>query len=247
MATSTFLSSSAVRRFAFSQYSVSTVSAFSTSFNTDWASVLGGTVQLLATTAQPTQAIFIAPNGGPTLYINNGTARTPTDGVTTNLSAVVTSATAFFNQSDIGASITGTGIPANTTIVSVQSATSATMSAAATATGSGLSIVITRLGGDWIGFNPGAGWQVVPAWLMGRTVVDGATTSTSTTVTSATAAFTSRDVGAVIATANLPTGTTIASVTNATTVVVSVAATATGTSQSVTITPVSSLYTPDVV
>lgn len=240
-----FLNSPAIKRFQFSQYSQSTVAAFSTAFNTDWSTTLGGTVQLLATTAQPLQAILIVPSG-PTLYINGGLARTPVDGVTTNLSTTVTSATAFFNQSDVQATITGTGIPANTTIVSVQSATSATMSAAATATGSGLSIVITRVGGDWVGNNFGT-WQVVPAYLVGRTVADGATTSASTTVTSATAAFTSLDVGAVIATANLPVGTTIASVTNATTVVASVAATATGTVQAVTLTRTTSLFTPDVV
>lgn len=246
MATSTFLNSPTIKRYAFSNFSQSTVSAFSTQFNTDWSAVLGTTVQLLATTAQPTQAILIVPNGGPTLYINCGIARTPTDGVTTNLSTTVTSATAFFNQSDINATITGTGIPASTTIVSVQSATSATLSAAATATGSGLSIVITRVGGDWVGQNYGT-WQCVPAYLMGRTVGDGATTSASTTVTSATAAFNSQDVGAIIATTNLPAGTTIASVTNATTVVVSAAATATGSSQAVTLTRVSSLFTPDIV
>ena len=245
MPTSTFLSSPTIKRFAFSQYTQATVALFSTQFNTDWSSVLGGTVQLLATTAQPLQAIFIAPNG-PTLYVNNGAARTPTDGVTTNLSPVVTSATAFFNISDIGASITGTGIPASTRILSVQSPTSATMTANATATGSALSIVITRVGGDWIGFNPGAGWQVIPAFYMGRTVADGVTNST-TTVTSATAAFTSDDVGAIIACTDFPGGTTIASVTNATTVLASTAATASGSSKSRTITRTSALYTPDVV
>lgn len=243
---SEFLASSAVRRFAFSNFSQSTVASFSTAFNADWGAYFGGTApQLLATTAQPTQAILIVPNGGPTLYINNGVARTPTDGVTTNLSTTVTSATAFFNQSDLYASITGTGIPANTTIAAVNSPTSVTLSAAATATGSGLSIVITRVGGDWVTGSYGT-WIVVPAYLMGRVVADGATNS-NTTVTSASAAFTSRDVGAVIATANLPVGTTIASVTNATTVVTSAAATATGTSQAMTITPVNSLFTPDIV
>lgn len=241
-----FLPSPTIKRYSFSQYSQSTVSAFSSAFNTDWGSYFGGTApQLLATTAQPTQAILIVPNG-PTLYINNGVARTPTDGVTTNGSATVTSATAFFNASDLYASISGTGIPASSTIVAVNSATSVTISANATATGSGVSITVTRVGGDWVGGTYGT-WQVIPAYLMGRTVADGATTNASTTVTSATAAFTSRDVGGVIATTNLPVGTTIVSVTNATTVVVSAAATATGSSQAVTLTPVASLFTPDIV
>lgn len=59
------------------------------------------------------------------------------DGATTNLSAVVSSA--YFSENDAGKKITGTGIPANTTILSASSSTgSATLSAAATATGSAL-------------------------------------------------------------------------------------------------------------
>lgn len=61
----------------------------------------------------------------------------------------------------------------------------------------------------------------------GRTVADGATTAASTTLTSATAAFTAADVGRPISGPGIPLGTTIASVTNGTTVVLSAAATAT--------------------
>ena len=64
--------------------------------------------------------------------------RSVTDGVTTNGSATITSATAAFSQDDVGKPISGTGIPAATTILSVQSATSATLSANATATGTGV-------------------------------------------------------------------------------------------------------------
>ncbi|HEX4776252.1 MAG TPA: flagellar hook protein FlgE [Acidimicrobiia bacterium] len=60
-----------------------------------------------------------------------------------------------------------------------------------------------------------------------RTVLDGSTTSGSTTFTSATANFTAADVGKAITGAGIPAGTTIASVTNGTTVVLSNAATAT--------------------
>lgn len=240
-----FLQASAIRRVVLSQYSQSTVSAFSTAFNTDWSATLGGTVQLLATTAQPLQAILIVPNG-PTLYINGGLARTPTDGVTTNGSPVITSATGLFNQSDIQATVTGTGIPASTTILSVQSATQATLSANATATGSGISLTITRVGGDWVGNDRGT-WIVVPAYLVGRTVADGAT-NTNTTVTSATAAFNSAwDIGAIIAGPGIPSGATITAVGSATSVTISAAATATATSQPLTITRTSSLYTPDIV
>lgn len=70
--------------------------------------------------------------------------RTVSDGVTTgtNSSPVITSATAAFNQEDVGKPISGAQIPASTTILSVESATSATMSANATAAGTGLAWVI---------------------------------------------------------------------------------------------------------
>jgi len=68
-----------------------------------------------------------------------------------------------------------------------------------------------------------------------RTVTDGATTSGSATITSATAAFTAGDVGGAVSGAGIPAGTTIASVTNATTAVMSANATATATGVSVTV------------
>ncbi len=68
--------------------------------------------------------------------------RTISDGVL-NSTITVTSATAAFKASDIGFVISGTGIPANTTIISVTNATTAVMSAAATATVSGVSIEIS--------------------------------------------------------------------------------------------------------
>jgi HK97 family phage major capsid protein len=68
-----------------------------------------------------------------------------------------------------------------------------------------------------------------------RFVVDGVLNST-TTVTSATAAFVAGDVGSSISGAGIPAGATIASVTNATAVVISVAATATGGGVTLTIT-----------
>lgn len=68
-----------------------------------------------------------------------------------------------------------------------------------------------------------------------RSVADGVTTNTSTTVTSSTAAFTQADKGKLIAGTGITSGTTIASVTNATTAVLSAAATATGTGVTFTI------------
>lgn len=68
--------------------------------------------------------------------------RTVADGETTNTSTSITSATAGFSQDDVGKPISGTGIPAATTIAAVTSSTAATLSAAATATGSSVAFVI---------------------------------------------------------------------------------------------------------
>lgn len=72
-----------------------------------------------------------------------------------------------------------------------------------------------------------------------RSVTDGVTTLNSTTVTSATASFTSADVGKTIGNANIPAGAVIQSVTNGTTVVMSQQATASGTALTLVIGPTS--------
>jgi hypothetical protein len=76
------------------------------------------------------------------VILANATSRAPTDGVTTNLSATVSSATAAFVSTDVGKTITGTGIPASTTILSVTSSTVAVLSAACTATATGITFTI---------------------------------------------------------------------------------------------------------
>jgi hypothetical protein len=86
-------------------------------------------------------------------------------------------------------------------------------------------------GANITGLIPQAGTTIVHS----RKVTDGVTNS-STTVTSATAAFTSADVGGFITGAGIPVGATIASVTNATTIVISAAATATATGVTLTFT-----------
>lgn len=77
------------------------------------------------------------------------TPRTVADGVT-NSSTTVTSATAAFSSFDVGAAITGAGIPGSTTIASVTNATTVVLSAAATATASGVSLTITRTASNGI-------------------------------------------------------------------------------------------------
>lgn len=68
--------------------------------------------------------------------------RTVTDGVTTSGSAAITSATAAWVDDDLGKPISGTGIPAGTTLLSIQSATNATMSANASASGTGVTFTV---------------------------------------------------------------------------------------------------------
>lgn len=70
--------------------------------------------------------------------------RSVTDGVT-NSTTTVTSATAAFVAGDVGALITGAGIPAGATIVTINSVTSVIISAAATATATGVALVINAI------------------------------------------------------------------------------------------------------
>lgn len=70
-------------------------------------------------------------------------SRTATVG-TTSSSAALTGASGTFNEEDAGRRISGTGIPADATIASVESSTAATLSANATATGS----PTATIGGD---------------------------------------------------------------------------------------------------
>jgi Phage tail tube protein len=74
------------------------------------------------------------------------TGRTVADAATTNASPTLTSATAAFNAADVGRTITGAGIPAATTILTVTNATTITMSANATATAAGVAITIGTVG-----------------------------------------------------------------------------------------------------
>ena len=68
--------------------------------------------------------------------------RTVSDGATTSGSPTFTSASAAFVANDVGVPITATGIPANTTILSVTNSTTVTLSANASATDSALSTTI---------------------------------------------------------------------------------------------------------
>lgn len=72
----------------------------------------------------------------------SGTQRTLYDLSMTNASAVVTSATAAFTSADVGLPIYANSLPIGATILSVQSATQATVSGNATATATGVVVTI---------------------------------------------------------------------------------------------------------
>jgi hypothetical protein len=75
--------------------------------------------------------------------------RAVTDGVTTNGSTTVTSATAAFKANDLGRSVTGAGIPAAATIATVVNSTTVVLSAAATATGSAVTLTVAGVPKDY--------------------------------------------------------------------------------------------------
>ena len=74
------------------------------------------------------------------------TARSVTDGVE-NSTTTITSATANFTSADVGASISGSGIPANDTIKTVSNSTTVLLATAATASATGVTLQITDLVG----------------------------------------------------------------------------------------------------
>jgi hypothetical protein len=73
----------------------------------------------------------------------SGTNRTVTDGVT-NTDTSLVSATAAFTAADVGRNVWGAGIAPNTHIVSVTNGTTVVLSAATTATASGVTVNISE-------------------------------------------------------------------------------------------------------
>lgn len=110
----------------------------------------------------------------------------------------------------VGPQLTGSTLPANRD--AVRSAIIAAANAAPNVIG-----VIDPITAQWI---TGSGKTGI-----NRTVTDGVTTASSTTITSATAAFVTGDVGRVISGGTIPANATISSVTNSTTAVLSAACT----------------------
>ncbi len=163
--------------------------------------------------------------GGLVLFDNGAAPRSVADLKTTSGSAVVTSASANFSPQDVGVTISGPGIPDNTTILSVQGSTEATMTANATATSSGVSASI----GAWYTLANAPKRDVSGQ----RSVGDLTTTSGSPVVTSPSANFTALDVGKAITGGGIPASTTIRSVESMTQATMTADATAAGSGQAV--------------
>lgn len=81
--------------------------------------------------------------GGRRTYTTPATSTVITDGVS-NSTTTITSATAAFTAADVGATITGTDLPAGVYIASITNGTTVVLSAAATGTGSARTWTINR-------------------------------------------------------------------------------------------------------
>jgi hypothetical protein len=115
--------------------------------------------------------------------------RTVATVVTTDESAAITGPAGAFHEEDVGRAITGTGIAAATTIESVESATAATLSAPATATGS----VTVALGGGAAADYGFFGWSPeTDAESETYTVLGGASAASPGRITSPTVAVAQR-------------------------------------------------------
>jgi hypothetical protein len=143
-------------------------------------SIAGDVLQL----SRPTVAALA---GGEVVVVENAPgARSVDDASGPPASTTIDSPSANFTAADIGLGIAGTGIPPNTTITAVNSATQVTISSSATFVDSG---------------SPPAGVLTIGATLLTTTArqVTGATITAADAVTSAIAAFGPTDVGLRVA------------------------------------------------
>ncbi|MDT4989799.1 MAG: hypothetical protein QOI74_3893, partial [Micromonosporaceae bacterium] len=150
--------------------------------------ISGGTIPAGATIVSFTDAKNVVLSAPPTAAVAGTVtftvgARTVADGVTA-IGTTVTSASAAFTAVDAGKPISGGTIPAGATISTINSLTSVVISAPATAVGTAVALTIgPKVATD--------GTTIVP------------------TYTSATAVFTSADVGRPIYGPLIPAGTTV--------------------------------------
>ncbi|MGH9280732.1 MAG: hypothetical protein ACRD12_21910 [Acidimicrobiales bacterium] len=186
----------------------------------------------------PTQATMSTKATGSAGRAEIG-ARLVFDLRTTSGSPAVTSGSANFTAGDVDKAITGLGIPDGTKIASVQSTSQATMTATATATAfageiGALYTAANDPRRDVVGYQP-------------RSVADLVTTNGSPTVTSASAAFTSQDIGRPISGAGIPVASSILSLESATKATMTANATATASGVSATIAGFASRSVSDLV
>jgi hypothetical protein len=102
---------------------------------TDGVSTSASTTVTSATAAFTTDDVGRAVTGTATMTV--------TDGVTTASSTTVTSATAAFTSADVGVAISGGSIPVGTTILTFTNSTTVVLSAAPTATATGVTFTFT--------------------------------------------------------------------------------------------------------
>jgi len=117
----------------------------------------------------------------------------------------------FITPADVGATVEGTNVPPYDTIASVTDTHTAVLTTAATATGTAQTLTIVS--------------PTTPTTT--REVTDAQVTASSTTLSSASANFQASDLQLPVIGCGVPTGTYIASVTDASDVVLSAAATVT--------------------
>jgi hypothetical protein len=159
-----FLAAPAIRRRNYTQYSQGSVASFATQFVTDWASVLPNSGTGLGVVAKPGAAtvaeVIVSPgqvlemnpldwigyNDGVWEVVPNASmGRTVADGATNSNTTLTSATAAFAAPADNGAIIAGAGIPGGTRIQSVTNGTTVVLTAAATATATGVALTITRL------------------------------------------------------------------------------------------------------
>jgi hypothetical protein len=162
----------------------------------------------------------------------------------TNATTAVMSAAATATASNVSVTVAGDALPAGFTEPGwTQTGTTKALTASGMKT-----YETTNLAGGFIKASVicmGGLWTSTPSVpTVPRVVTDGHTTAASMTVTSATAAFTASDVGGSITGTGIPNFTTIASVTNATTAVLTKAAVPTASNVTFTITPPTTYGTP---
>ncbi|CAN5950510.1 unnamed protein product, partial [Sphagnum jensenii] len=151
-------------------------------------------------------------------------------GNTTTSMATITNLSINANLLQIGSIIGGAGIPANSTVVSIISATSITISASATATATAITMTSTPVAitGDLVSVSTGT--YAIPQSI----VIYGDITTGLTTIANLNVNANLLNVGASISGAGIPSGTSIIAINSVSSITLSAQATATTTGVALT-------------